>query len=312
MNYLQFEQWYTLSGYVLLAVAGLGLPLFWLHGPPDQKSRRWIIMGIAVVALISLLVPFLVVLPVDETDSDSQKLLSRSGRIVQLYTFLLFFAAFAHRAYLLPTLRYFFWLTYSLALFGVFDSILLDVIFVTKYGFYNKVAPILKYFDIREMGFLSPISYLIKFIFLGLLFRDILGGTTTKRVFWYITWGLVVFELVQVFVFKSFQGYDSLSSTVKNIFIITACGIFLSRFYQTTTVGIPLQRNPFFWIILGLLLTALGDIFMEFIFQKLYQTDTSVFYSLYLIRNASQIVGFWLMTIGVFQAKNLRYLPASY
>ncbi len=159
---------------------------------------------------------------------------------------------------------------------------------------------------------MSPISYFIKFIFLSLLFRDILASPNLKRVFLYVAWGLVIFELVQLVVFKSFQGYDSLSSTVKNIFIIAACGIFLYRFYQNTSVRISLPRNPLFWIILGMLLTTLADIFMEFIFQKLYQTDTSGFYRLYLIRNASQIVGFWLMTIGVFQAKNLGYLPASY
>lgn len=312
MEYKTFEQWYSLSGYLMLAVALLGLPLFWLHGPPNQKTRRGIMLGVAVVALISLLAPFLVVIPADDVNASGEKLLSRSGRIVEIYTFLLFFAAFAHRAYLLPPLRYFFWFTYGLAIFGVLDSILFDVLVSSKYGFVTTVFPFLQQFGIQDMNFMSPISYFIKFIFLSLFFRDILASPTWKRVFLYLAWGLVVFELVQVFVFKSFQGYDSLSSTVKNIFIIAACGIFLYRFYQNTSVRISLQRNPFFWIIMGLLLTALADIFMEFIFQKLYQTDTSGFYRLYLFRNASQIVGFCLMTIGVFQAKNLRYLPASY
>ena len=122
----------------------------------------------------------------------------------------------------------------------------------------------------------------------------------------------MAFELVQVFVFKSYQGYDSLSSTVKNFFILGGAGLLLYRVYLSPNVSLSLQKNPYFWICLGLILPALAELFLEFIFTKLYQTDPTTFYRLYLVRNASQMVGFTLLIVGVWQTKYLKYLPKAF
>ena len=312
MSYAQFAQWYALSGYVLLGVGGLIGPLFWLHGPPAQPYRRvFAVVAIGVVAL-SVVIPISVLIPNEKADTVGQELLMRSGRIVDVYTAVVFGSAFVNRMALFPKLRYFFWLTYGMAVFVVISSILLDVLISTNYQFVRVVGPFLAQFGIQDLNFTSPISYLIKFIFLSLLFRDLLASPRWKWVFQMALWVLVVFELMQMAVFKSYLVYDSLSSTVKNVFIIGATSIFLYQFYQATSVRISLQRNPYFWIMLGLLLPALAEIFLEFIFQKLYQTDTVGFYKWYLVRNASQMVGLMLMSVGIWYAKNLKYLPASY
>jgi hypothetical protein len=312
MDYKIFEQWYTLSGYILLTIAGLVIPFFWFKEPP--KRVHWQVMGVGatIIVALSLIAPFLVSISVAEAETIQSKVLTRSARIADIYTLLLFFAAFVNRTHLLPKLRHFFWFTYGLAVFVAFQSTLSDVIFSSKYEFVKTVFPFLNQFGIQDFNFLSPVNYLIKFIFLSLLFRDLLTPSRWKRVFQIALWVLVIFELVQVIVFKSYLGYDSLSSTVKNVFIIGATSVFLYRFYKTTSLRITLQRNPYFWIMLGLLLPALAEIFLELIFQKLYETDTVGFYKYYLWRNASQMIGLILMFVGVWYSKNLKYLPASY
>lgn len=312
MSYAQFEQWYALSGYVLLGIGGLISPLFWLYSAPARTYRRVAAIGAALVSCLSVLAPFLVIISDNEANAVGQELLMRSGRMADVYTLLLFGFAFVNRSYLFPNLKYFFWLTYGMAVFVGISATLLDVLISTNYQFIKTVGPFLNQFGIQDLNFTSPISYLIKFIFLSLLFRDLLAPPRWKRVFQIVLWVLVVFELVQVVMFKSYLGYDSLSSTVKNVFIIGATSVFLYRFYKTTSLRITLQGNPYFWIMLGLFLPALGEIFLEFIFQKLYETDTVGFYKYYLWRNASQMIGLILMFVGVWHAKNLKYLPASY
>ena len=103
-----------------------------------------------------------------------------------------------------------------------------------------------------------------------------------------------------------------MSSTVKNIFIIFSVGWFLYKFYRGDTASISLQKNPYFWVSLGLLLPALAEIFLEGIFTTISKYDTASFYRLYLVRNASQMIGFLLLMAGVWQAKYLKYLPKSY
>ena len=187
-------------------------------------------------------------------------------------------------------------------------------IFVIKHRFISKenTLIILDFLGTRTTSFVNPFSYFIKFIFLGLFLRDVFGNPQKKRFFQYFMYILVLFELVQVIIFKSYKEYNSLSSTVKNIFILGGIGFLLYKLYRTDSRGIPLQKNAYFWISLGFLIPAIAEIFLEFIFTKLHKTDLLSFYKLYLVRNASQIVGFTLLIVGVWQAKYLRFLPKEY
>jgi hypothetical protein len=187
-------------------------------------------------------------------------------------------------------------------------------IFVIKHRYISKenALKILNFLGTRTTSFVNPISYFIKFIFLGLFFRDVFENTQKKNFFQYLMYALVLFEMVQVIVFKSYKEYNSLSSTVKNGFILVGMGLFLYKLYRTNSRGVSLQKNPYLWFSLGFLLPALAEIFLEFIFSKLQKTDLLSFYKLYLVRNASQIVGFILLIVGVWQAKYLRFLPKEY
>ena len=122
----------------------------------------------------------------------------------------------------------------------------------------------------------------------------------------------MIFEIVQVIFFDSYQRYDSLSSTLKNSVIIGSVGLLLYRIYKHPSVSISLTKNTYFWLCLGLLLPALSELFLEFIFSILYRTDLRQFYSLYLLRNSSQFVGYVLLMVGVWQAHYLRFLPSAY
>ena len=187
-------------------------------------------------------------------------------------------------------------------------------IFVIKNRYISKenALIILDFLGTRTTSFLNPLSFLIKFIFLSLFLRDIFRSPQKKNFFQYLMYVLVLFEVIQVVIFKSYKEYNSVSSTVKNIFILGGMGLLLYKLYRTYSRGIPLQKNSYFWISLGFLLPALAEIFLEFIFTKLQKTDLLSFYKYYLIRNASQIVGFTLLIVGVWQAKYLRFLPKEY
>lgn len=203
-------------------------------------------------------------------------------------------------------------LAHGIAFLSVTEWLCLNVFFKPSFFLWNDIKPILKTLKIQDTNFIGSFHYFAKFIFLGLFFRDSLQKPIWKKVFQYAVWALVVFELVQVFVFKSYQGYDSLSSTVKNFFILGGAGLLLYRVYKEPNINLSIQKNPYFWICLGLILPALAELFLEFIFTKLYQTDLVSFYKLYLVRNASQMVGFTLLIVGVWQAKYLKYLPKSF
>lgn len=307
IKYNIFEQWFMLASYLSVAILLFFLPIINFQ-KLSILTKNTLISLLAIFLILSIATPFLVEIPNNETD----KILSRSARIVQVYGLVLWYFVFLEKEIFTEKIKYFYWFIYANAIYIFLEILLKDILVNINYGFVQGLLPIFKILGITKLIFTSPLSYLIKFIFLSLFFRDLMKELFWKKFFQGAVLLFIVFELGQVFVFKSYQGYDSLSSTVKNIFIILSVGWFLYKFYHNDVASISLQKNPYFWISLGLLLPALAELFLEFIFSKLYQTDTASFYKLYLIRNASQMVGFLLLMAGVWQAKYLKYLPKSY
>jgi hypothetical protein len=259
--------------------------------------------------IVAVFLPFFV----SVTPEEKEKLIMRSGKMTFTISLVLLYYCYLNKEFLQKVIPNFFWFSYFIGLYVILELVDIDILLTSRYKWVDVIFPFLKSrFGIVDFNFLAFINYLIKFIFVSLFFRDLFQDPLKKRFFQYLMYALVVFELVQVFVFKSYQGYDSLSSTVKNVFILGSTGWFMYKLYRADSHGISLYKNPYFWLTLGFMLPALAEIFLEFIFTKLYQTDLLGFYKLYLVRNASQIVGFTLLIVGVWQAKYLRFLPKEY
>lgn len=297
-----FDQWHSVIGFFMAVL------FFFVYPITNGNSTAFRVVFLLIV-LIGIFAPLLVTIQSEE----EQKLLSRSGKIVHTITFVMLFYCYYNRESLVKYIPYFFWFIYFLGLYSLLEWFLHDVLLSAKYQFYKTIGPFLENnFGIVGLEFTSPLSYLIKFILLSLLFKDAFEAKRYKIFFQYALWVLLLFELVQVFIFKSYQGYDSLSSTVKNFYILGGSGFLLFHIYKNKTIGLPLTKNSYFWICLGLILPVLTEILVEFIFSKLYRTDLSKFFEVYLYRNACEIVGFTLLIIGIWQAKYLRFLPREF
>jgi hypothetical protein len=242
-----------------------------------------------------------------------ERIVLYSGNLILLLNMFLFLLGLKARNHIQTNAVVWAWysITWGLVL-SLIELVIIKFILVKEFSYFTQVYSFMDSLGIHDFNFISPFSYLIKFICLGLFFRDALVNKQWKQIFHYAVWILVVFELVQVFVFKSYQGYDSVSSTVKNIFLIGGSGLLLYRIYAYPNMSLPPSKNPYFWICLGLLLPALAELFLEFIFTKLNQTDLLSFYKLYLVRNSSQMIGFTLLIVGIWQTKYLKFLPKAY
>lgn len=202
----------------------------------------------------------------------------------------------------------------SLMLFAAFEWLLVNYIFTKEFPYFvSDLLPLLQKYKIEDMTFIYPINYIIRFAFLSLFFRDILKKASWKQTFGYLFWILIAYELLQIVIFKSYQsGYDSMSSTIKNIIILMGTSLFFAALYRNQGYIISLQKNAYFWIGLGLMLPSLAELFIELVFETLFQTDLLMFYKVYVARNISQIFGVLLMLIGIYQTKYLRFLPKEY
>lgn len=197
-------------------------------------------------------------------------------------------------------------------LLGLFELFLMKFVFINDPFFIANIKPITRPLGIIDYSFISSISYIFKFYFFGMFFSLIFANKIDQRIFIFLTWGLLLFEIIMIFYFKSYQSYDSLSSTVKNIFILSGSGLLLYRIHKAEISNISLYKNTYFWIGFALFITALTEIFLEFIFSQLQDSDLVSFYKLYLVRNAFQVAFFIMMIVAFLNTKYLRFLPEKY
>jgi hypothetical protein len=153
---------------------------------------------------------------------------------------------------------------------------------------------------------LSPFNYLIKFACIGLFVYYVMPTDILKKLFGALSVALVLFELTQL---RYHDGYDSWSSTLKNFFILAGISIFLFHFYKTQSLYLPLVKNSYFWFSMALFLPALTNIYIEFVLQKLYVTDLSLFEGIYAIRNVFELIGMVFIAVGFWQTKYLKFIP---
>jgi hypothetical protein len=192
------------------------------------------------------------------------------------------------------------------------DLLIFKYLLRPSFPYSNNLLKIFEWLEIRNNHYISSISYLIKFIFIGLFFKSIFKQKKVEYFFVCTVIVLIIFESIMIFHFKSYQNYDSISSTVKNIFILSGSGLLLYRIYKADISNISSYKNTYFWIAFALFITALTELFLEFIFTKLHDSDLIGFYKLYLVRNALQVMFFLLMIVGFLNAKYLKYLPEKY
>jgi hypothetical protein len=239
-------------------------------------------------------------------------ILIKTGNLVLLLNFLLFiYGKFQQNGFSKPIYSIH-QLTKYLFFLSMIELILIKFILVREFRYFEQVNDFLTSFGIKTYDFISPPSYLIKFIFLGLFFRTIFKNNHLSNFYKFLIPSLVFFELIMIFYFKSYQSYDSISSTVKNIFIISSSGFLLYNIYKSDISNISLYKNTYFWIGFALFITALSELFLEFIFTQLHKTDAISFLNLYLVRNAFQMAFFIMMIVAFLNTKYLRFLPEKY
>lgn len=239
-------------------------------------------------------------------------LLLKTGNLVLLLNFLLFiYGKFQQNGFSKPIYSIY-QLTKYLFFLSIIEFILIKFILVREFKYFEQVNVFLTSFGIKTYDFISPPNYLLKFVFLGLFFSNVFKNKKNSNFYNYLILSLVLFELIMVFYFRSYQSYDSISSTVKNIFILTGSGLLLFKIYKAEISNISLYKNSYFWIGFALFVTAISELFLEFIFTKLHDSDLIGFYKLYLVRNAFQVAFFIMMIVAFLNTKYLRFLPEKY
>lgn len=202
------------------------------------------------------------------------------------------------------TLRIFF----CYCLLTLLLNLVQDIFIWSTANFKEILLPFLKRWEIKNTNFYSILFFTKDFVLLGLFFKEILKYRVN------VSWiqPMIVLLLVSTWTnhlfIEGFKDYGVFNRTVDAVFCF-AVPLYFLWFIFTENSKVPIVKNPYFWIGLGLISTALIGFYLFLAGDKIRATDKVLFFKLAIIKNVIMMIEQVLEAIGFYYARYTKYLP---
>jgi hypothetical protein len=169
------------------------------------------------------------------------------------------------------------------------------------------ILAFLRYFSLKTFNFYEIFFILKDFTLLGYFFYLLLiPRPKAKWVLW-VSYSLLTAILVNYFFIEKPDAYGSFNSTSLAFFNFTLPIIYMWILYHGDS-KIPLSKNPYFWINVGLIIPNLLSIFLYFAGEKIQTTDLLLYTKIMIGRSIIEMISQILFTIGFAYGRYAQFL----
>jgi hypothetical protein len=173
--------------------------------------------------------------------------------------------------------------------------------------YYTYFKPWLDYWHIADVNFLQILYYLKNFAFLGWFFSLLLQPQVSALWIKRISISLFVIALINYLFIEGYLVYGIFNPTADAIFCFVLPMFYLWFLYSTDS-KVPLSKNPYFWMSLGLAAPNLISLIFHFWGNKLVEIDFVFFAQLAIAKNGISFLGHIFLAIGFYYAPYTRYM----
>jgi hypothetical protein len=187
---------------------------------------------------------------------------------------------------------------------------LLEQLFIwstTKY--YPTLKPYLDYWKIEDTNFYQILYYLKNFALLGWFYSLLLPNSVSiwvKRVSIFLLFA----ALINYLFIEGYLVFGVFNPIADAVFCFVLPLIYLGFLYQKDSI-VPLSKNPYFWISLGMVVPNLLNLIFQFIGNQLLETDFILFAKLTIGKNGITVIGHILLAIGFYYARYVKFMSPS-
>jgi hypothetical protein len=172
---------------------------------------------------------------------------------------------------------------------------------------YANNRSILEYWNIYNTNFYQILFILKDFGFLGVVFYYLILPLKISKPILYLSWGLILVSLINYFFIDGYNSFSSFNSSAQSFFTFSLPIIYMWILYHTDS-KIPLFKNPYFWINLGLIIPNLLSLFLYFAGDKISHSDFLLYVKIMIGRSIIEIVSQILFTIGFAHGRYAQFL----
>ena len=212
--------------------------------------------------------------------------------------------AIINRQYLNKQLVILFWF----CILRLLTSLSIQLVVELMIRYRSFFVPILKKFEITNMSFMAIITHLANFALLGWYFSLIIENKNIKRIIKMISIFLFMFAIINYLFIEGYKQPNVFNSTTSNVFCFILPLIHLWFVFREDS-KVPIVKNPYFWISLGLVIPNLTGLITSMIGKKLAETDLALFLQVDIGYAVLQIMGYLLIAVGFYYARYTKYLP---
>jgi hypothetical protein len=206
--------------------------------------------------------------------------------------------------YLNKVLKIFYWYCITKLIVS-----LLHQAFIWATGYFRDFAvEWLGKWHIENTNFMSILAYLTNFAFLGWYFYKVIPQEKIATSIRWLSIGLFVFAIIDYLFIEDFRSYGIFNPGASAIFCFILPLIHLWFLYREDS-RVPLSKNPYFWIAMGLLIPNLVGCFLHFVGNGIYDADFTLYVKINVGKTCLSIIGQILLAIGFNYARYSQFLP---
>ena len=171
--------------------------------------------------------------------------------------------------------------------------------------------PALTYWKIDNTFFFTILYYLKDFILLGWFYSLIYPHPQQQKYIFRLAMLLAFMVTINYCFIEGYQVFGVFNPGADALFCVIIPLIYLWSSRQQS-LRIPLKKNPYLWISLGILLPSMLSLFLYFSGNYIYESDFILYVKVYSIKNFFEIIGQQLIAIGFFHARYTRFITPDF
>ncbi len=173
--------------------------------------------------------------------------------------------------------------------------------------FYEIKNPFFTQFGINDTNFYQILFIIKDFILLGLFFYYLLLPDKYSKFILYLSLVLIFISIINYFFIDGINAFSPFNSSAQALFTFTLPILYMWILYHSDA-KIPLYKNPYFWINLGLIIPNLLGLFLYFAGDKISTSDYLLFIKIMIGRSIIEMISQILFTIGFSYGRYAQFL----